>query len=88
MSQQEIEAELGCRLGIQKVIWLPHGVHEDWVTNGHVDNFCCFVRPGHVLLAWTDDQSDPQVNMLVQLQPCNMAIEIASAASWLILARD
>ena len=28
---------------------------------GHVDNFCCFVRPGVVLLAWTDDKDDPQV---------------------------
>ena len=38
------------------------GVYEDWATNHHVDNFCCFVRPGAVLLAWTDDQSDPQVS--------------------------
>ena len=37
------------------------GVHEDWATNHHVDNFCCFVRPGAVLLAWTDDRADPQV---------------------------
>lgn len=36
-------------------------MYQDWATNGHVDNFCCFVRPGAVLLAWTDDQSDPQV---------------------------
>ena len=29
-------------------------------TNGHLDNFCCFVKPGTVLLAWTDDKADPQ----------------------------
>lgn len=29
-------------------------------TNGHVDNFCCFVKPGEVLLHWVDDKSDPQ----------------------------
>lgn len=29
-------------------------------TNGHVDNMCCFVKPGMVLLSWTDDESDPQ----------------------------
>ena len=29
-------------------------------TNGHVDNMCCFVRPGVVLLHWVDDESDKQ----------------------------
>ncbi len=29
-------------------------------TDGHVDNLCCFVRPGEVALTWTDDPSDPQ----------------------------
>lgn len=29
-------------------------------TNGHIDNMCCFVRPGVVLLSWTDDELDPQ----------------------------
>lgn len=29
-------------------------------TNGHVDNMCCFVKPGEVLLHWVDDKSDPQ----------------------------
>jgi agmatine/peptidylarginine deiminase len=61
MSKGDIEAELHAMLGIDKVIWLPKGVYSDWYTNGHVDNFCCFVRPGVVLLAWTDDASDPQV---------------------------
>jgi len=45
-------------LAIDKVIWLPHGLYND-ETDGHVDNFCCFVRPGEVLLAWTDDPADP-----------------------------
>ena len=30
-------------------------------TDGHVDNFCCYVAPGEVLLAWTDDERDPIV---------------------------
>ena len=29
-------------------------------TNGHVDNMCNFVRPGVVVLAWTNDKKDPQ----------------------------
>ena len=29
-------------------------------TDGHVDNLCAFVRPGEVVLTWTDDRRDPQ----------------------------
>ena len=48
-------------LSIMQVLWLPKGLYADDDTNGHVDNFACFVRPGVVLLAWTDDTKDPQV---------------------------
>jgi agmatine deiminase len=41
------------------VIWLESGVLRD-ETDGHVDNLCCFVKPGEVLLTWTDDRDDPQ----------------------------
>lgn len=61
LTKEQIEAQLQKYLAIEKVIWLPKGVYADFYTNGHVDNFCCFVRPGAVLLAWTDDKSDPQV---------------------------
>ena len=58
LSRAEIESILGEYLAIDKVIWLPEGLYND-ETDGHVDNFCCFVRPGEVLLAWTDDPQDP-----------------------------
>ena len=32
-------------------------------TNEHVDNVCAFLRPGEVVLAWTDNQNDPQYAM-------------------------
>ena len=48
-------------LSVLQVLWLPKGLYADDDTNGHVDNFACFVRPGVVLLAWTDDTQDPQV---------------------------
>lgn len=35
-------------------------------TNGHVDNMCCFVKPGVVLLSWTDDERDPQYERSVE----------------------
>lgn len=59
LSQDQIEALLRDYLGVDVVIWLPYGVYLD-ETNGHVDNFCRFVRPGQVMLTWTDDEDDPQ----------------------------
>ncbi|XP_010257845.1 PREDICTED: agmatine deiminase [Nelumbo nucifera] len=60
MTKEQIEDELKMYLGVRKVIWLPHGLFGDDDTNGHIDNMCCFVKPGVVLLSWTDDESDPQ----------------------------
>jgi len=58
LSREEIEKILADYLGIRKVIWLGRGLH-DSVTDGHVDGVACFVRPGVVLAASTNDQSDP-----------------------------
>ncbi len=59
LGKEEVERNLREYLGVESVIWLPQGVHLD-ETNGHVDNFCRFVAPGHVMLTWTDDPRDPQ----------------------------
>ena len=59
LSRAEIEAELCRRLGAEKVLWLPRGIYND-ETNEHVDNVCAFVGPAEVVLAWTDDENDPQ----------------------------
>lgn len=59
MTREEIENELRGYLGISKVIWLPYGIYND-ETNGHIDNICCFAAAGEILLAWTEDESDPQ----------------------------
>jgi agmatine deiminase len=59
LSQAQIENYLSEYLGIQKIIWLDHGVYND-ETEGHIDNLARFVRPGVVLLDWTDDRNDPQ----------------------------
>ena len=58
LSREDIEQVLREHLAVDTVIWLPDGLYND-ETNGHVDNFCCYVRPGEVLLAWTDDVNDP-----------------------------
>lgn len=59
MSQNEIEEMLKTYLNVSKVIWLEHGIYND-ETNEHVDNMACFIKPGVVALAWTDDKEDPQ----------------------------
>jgi agmatine deiminase len=60
MTRIEIECMLKRFLGVKKVIWLPFGLANDLDTNGHVDNITAFVRPAHVVLAWTDDEKDDQ----------------------------
>ena len=58
LSRAQIEAHLRDYLNVAKIVWLPRGVYAD-ETDGHVDNLCCFARPGVVLLTWTDDPADP-----------------------------
>lgn len=53
-----VERRLRAYLGASRVIWLGKGVPGD-ETGGHVDNLCCFVRPGVVALTWTDDARNP-----------------------------
>jgi agmatine deiminase len=59
LSRGDIEARLRMYLGVDTVIWLGRGVYRD-ETDGHVDNLCCYTRPGEVALTWTDDRRDPQ----------------------------
>ncbi|MFG1797732.1 agmatine deiminase [Nocardia sp. NPDC049149] len=54
-----INAAMRDFLGVDKLIWLPFGLVDDG-TAGHMDNMARFVAPGQVLLAWTDDENDPQ----------------------------
>ena len=62
MTKEEIEDKLKEYLGVQKVIWLKSGIYND-ETNEHVDNICAFTGPAEVVLAWTDDENDPQYEM-------------------------
>ena len=59
LTQGQIEGNLSEYLNVEKIIWLSRGAYLD-ETSGHVDNLCCFIRPGVVALTWTDDKSDPQ----------------------------
>ncbi len=57
-TREQIEAELGTKLGVRKVVWLPLGIAADFVTDGHVDAVCTFVRPGAVILQGSTDPQD------------------------------
>lgn len=59
LSKEQIEHVLKEQLAVEKIIWLKRGIYLD-ETNGHVDNIANFVKPGEVVLAWTDDIADPQ----------------------------
>lgn len=66
LTKGQIENELKAYLGVMKIIWLPCGLFGDDDTNGHIDNMCCFSKPGVVLLSWTDDKTDPQYERSVE----------------------
>lgn len=52
-----IEILLHEYLHADTVIWLGKGVPHD-ETDGHIDELCCFVKPGVVVLTWTNDPRD------------------------------
>jgi len=75
LDQAQIEQFLKDYLGVEKVIWLSRGVYQD-ETSGHVDNIVSFIRPGVLVLTWTDDQSDPQYeNSCVALELLSQATD-------------
>ena len=62
LTKVQIENKLKQYCNVSKIIWLPCGIYND-ETNEHVDNVCAFTSPGEVVLAWTDDENDPQFSM-------------------------
>jgi agmatine deiminase len=59
MSRADLEEALHQYTGAEKILWLDKGIYLD-ETSGHVDNMACFLRPGVVAVAWTDNPDDPQ----------------------------
>ena len=58
LSKEQIESVLKQYCNVEKVIWLKRGLYLD-ETNGHIDNILNFVKPGEVILSWSDDPNDP-----------------------------
>ena len=73
LDRAAIEAVLSANLAVDKIIWLPDGLFND-ETDGHVDNFCCYVRPGEVLLAWTEASRAAHYTHLCQIAVVWLAV--------------
>ena len=50
LGREEIEAALIEQLGVERVVWLEHGMVEDKDTDGHVDLIAAFTAPGAAIL--------------------------------------
>lgn len=74
MSKKFMETVLRQYLGAKKIIWLKHGYFLD-ETGGDIDNMINFVRPGEIVLTWTNDQTDPLY------AACHEAFQILSTAT-------
>jgi agmatine deiminase len=59
LSRADIEDRLRRWLGVEQIVWLPHGILEDDDTDGHVDNVAAFVGPRRVIAQTTSDRDDP-----------------------------
>lgn len=55
LPKRYVERLLYVHLGVTTVVWIPNGLANDHDTDGHVDNMALFIRPRHVLLAWTTE---------------------------------
>lgn len=54
MSKSEFEALIKPLLGLRKIIWLP-GIRGRDITDGHIDFYARFARPGVVVAAYEPD---------------------------------
>ena len=66
MSRAEIESRLRGELGVNEVVWLPHGVSMDDDTDGHVDNVAAFVAPGILVMQGCSDTSLPDHRLMLE----------------------
>lgn len=58
-TREECEHALRESTGVEKVIWLQHGLCEDRDTDGHSDNVVQFAGPARVIVQSAPDRSNP-----------------------------
>lgn len=59
LSRDEVAARLRTELGHDHVLWLPHGLHLDEGTDGHVDNVAAFASKTVLVMQGCDDPREP-----------------------------
>jgi len=62
-TRAQADAELRAMLGVNKVIWLP-GDATDIATDGHVDGYIAYVKPGVLLCEEVVDPADPRYSIM------------------------
>jgi len=63
LSREQIEKLLGDYLGVTKVLWIKQGIYMSSI-DGHIDGVAAFVGPKTVIHATTDDESDPNYEIM------------------------
>lgn len=66
LSRVEIERRLRLELGQETIVWLPHGLHLDEGTDGHVDNVAAFASPEVLVVQGCDDPREPDHRRLAE----------------------
>ncbi|UGY93989.1 agmatine deiminase family protein [Streptomyces gobiensis] len=59
MTREQIEDTLLEAYGASKVIWLPYGLNNDDITDGHIDLCAAYLAPAKLLLHTQPDTSNP-----------------------------
>ncbi len=62
-TREDLEAAFAEFLGVERTIWLEHGLAEDR-TDGHADNLALFIGPTRVLCQTVGDPNDPNASRL------------------------
>lgn len=82
LARRGIEERLIADLGLDQVLWLGVGLHNDH-TDGHVDNIARFVGPGKLALPepFGDDDPNTQVFADARARAADWPVEIVSIPS-------
>ncbi len=85
MSESQVEAALATALGCQKLIWIDRGLRGDH-TDGHIDNLARFVSKTEVFCMSPSGASDPNKDILEEIQAALRAARTAEGEPLQIIA--